>query len=58
MRRIADLLTAGRRRINFKTVLKTRLMNQVGEDALSHYAAADIAMAYEKYFYHNLYNPP
>ena len=51
MRRIADLLTAGRRRINLKAVFKPCLTDQVGEDTLGHCAAADVAVADEKYFY-------
>ena len=45
MRRIADLLTAGRRRINLKAVFKPCLTDQVSEDTLGHCAAADVAVA-------------
>ena len=32
-------------------------MDQMGEDALSHGAAADVAVADEKYFYHLFISP-
>ena len=31
-------------------------MNQMGEDALGHGAAADVAVADEKYFYHSFFS--
>ena len=45
MRRVADFLTAGRSGIDLELVVKVELVDQVGEDAFGHGAAADVAVA-------------
>lgn len=47
MRRVADLLTAGRSGVDLELVVEVQLVDQVGEDAFSHGAAADVAVADE-----------
>ena len=57
MRRVADLLTAGRSGVDLELVVEVQLVDQVGEDAFGHGAAADVAVADEKYFYHSFVSP-
>jgi hypothetical protein len=57
MRRIADLLPAGGCGINVKRVGQAILIDHVLENILGHSAAADIAVANEKYFYHLFISP-
>jgi hypothetical protein len=45
MGRIAYLFPAGRRRINEKIILYMALFDHMGQDALCHGAAADVAVA-------------
>ena len=49
---VADLLAAGRRRGDVKPLRQSLPLHHVAEDILRHRAAADIAVAHEKYFYH------
>ena len=53
MRRIAYFLTAGRSWIYLENGVEMLPVDQMGEDALGHGAAADIAVADEEYFYHD-----
>ena len=57
MRRVADLLTAGRSGVDLELVVEVQLVDQVGEDAFGHGAAADVAVADEKYFNHSFGSP-
>ena len=45
MRRVADFLTAGRSGIDLELVVEVELVDQVGEDAFGHGAAAGVAVA-------------
>ena len=57
MRRVTDFLTAGRSGIDLELVVEVELVGQVGEDAFGHGAAADVAVADKKYFYHLFISP-
>ena len=57
MRRIAYFLTAGRSWIYLENSIEVLSVDQMGEDALGHGAAADVAVADEKYFYHYFISP-
>lgn len=57
MRRVADLLTAGRSGVDLELVVEVQLVDQVGEDAFGHGAAADVAVADEKYSNHSFVSP-
>lgn len=52
MRRIAYFLTAGRGWIYLENGVEMLPVDQVGEDALGHGAATDVAVADKKYSYH------
>ena len=52
MRRVADLLTAGRSGVDLELVVEVQLVDQVSEDAFGHGAAADVAVADKEHFYH------
>lgn len=54
VRRIADLLAAGGEAVDFKIVGKAEGIYFVGEYALSKSRAANITVAYEKYFNHKI----
>lgn len=47
VRRVADLLTAGRSGVDLELVVEVQLVDQVGEDAFGHGAAADVAVAHK-----------
>jgi len=55
--RIADLLPAGGRGVDVEIAGKSGLIYHVLKNKLSHGAAADIAVADEKYFYHIRISP-
>jgi hypothetical protein len=57
VRRVADLLTAGRSGVDLELVVEVQLVDQVGEDAFGHGAAADVAVANEKYLNHCIFPP-
>jgi hypothetical protein len=50
--RITDFFGADRRGGDFESVCHTRLADHILENVFPHGTAADIAMAYEQYFYH------
>lgn len=50
--RITDLLAAGSCGINVELIGEVVSVDQVLENVLRHGAAADVAVADEKYFYH------
>ena len=52
MDRITDLLAAGSCGINVELIDEAVSVDQVLENVLRHGAAADVAVADEKYFYH------
>ena len=54
MRRIAYFLTAGRSWIYLENSIEVLSVDQMGEDALGHGAAADVAVADKKYSYHKI----
>ena len=55
---VSKLLPAGRRRFDVKLRRQSRILHQLLHNELRHRTAADVAVADEKYFYHNLYIPP
>jgi len=57
VRRVADLLTAGRSGVDLELVVEVQLVDQVGEDAFGHGAAADVAVADETYSNHYFISP-
>ncbi len=54
MGRVADFFAAGGGGIYFELGFQAALSYKVGEDALGHGAAADVAVAAKKYFNHVL----
>ena len=55
--RIPNLLCTRRCRINREIGVEMRLAGEAGEYALSHGGTTDVAVADEKYLYHNLLYP-
>ena len=57
MDRITDLLAAGSCGINVELIGEVVSVDQVLENVLRHGAAADVAVANEKYFNHSFVSP-
>ena len=57
MNRISDFLAAGSCGINVELIGEVVSIDQVLENVLRHGAAADIAVANEKYFNHYIFPP-